>query len=123
MFDRAPRPPAALIHGVIARLVAMLAVALLIAGCGSLIPSGPAVQLLTGDPSQVELLGRSDACFMDMAEGPLTADPTYGTMIEIRHQEIIYRESPYPRLPVVWLPGFTVAGLARRSRSSTRRAR
>ena len=92
--------------GVITRLVAMLAVALLLAGCGSLMPR-PAVQLLTGDPSQVEGLGRSDACFMDMAEGPLTADPTYGTMIEIRHQEIIPRESPYPRLPVVWLPGFT----------------
>jgi hypothetical protein len=84
----------------------MLAVALLLAGCGSLLPPGP-VHLLTGDPSVV--VGGPSSCFMDTAEGPLTADPTYGTLIEIRHEEIIVgdEESPYPRLPVVWLPGFT----------------
>lgn len=82
----------------------MLAVAPLLAGCG-LIPPGP-VHLLTGDPSNVEGLGPS-SCFMDTAVGPLTADSTYGTMIEITHREIIPAGSPFPRVPVVWLPGFT----------------
>ena len=83
------------------RVAAILAVAMLLIGCGTLREPVP---LLAGPP------GGFGGCFTNSASGPLIADPKYGTaMID----EIMVRVTGTrpPAIPVAWRAGFT----ARRS--------
>jgi len=65
------------------RVAATLALALVLVGCGSLLPD------------QVRLLTGSGPCFLLMQESLLVFDPTYGTAID------------GGATPVAWPPGFT----------------
>lgn len=73
---------------------AAVVLALFSAGCSSA-PAADFVPLLTGVSS---LMGSGEGCFTNWADGPLVADPNYGTAIEIGFG---------PATPVAWRPGFT----------------
>ena len=87
------------------QLAAALALALCLVGCGSLVPKGEAVQLITGPPNH-------NGCFAADVAGLLVVDPTYGTAIVGNNLPSMVQLSDVP-VTVAWRPGFT----ARRSGS------
>jgi hypothetical protein len=76
-------------------LAAALVLALCLVACGSLLPNGDRVELLTGPP------GDWRGCFTSGATGLLMVDPKYGTAII---DTIVQSTSPET---VAWPRGFT----------------
>jgi hypothetical protein len=85
---------------IVAGCSALLAVALVLAGCGGLLPD-TSVQLLTGIPE------REASCFLMPHEAMLVADPKYGTAIGPDPGQPAF--SP---VPMAWRTGVTGRRLA-----------
>jgi hypothetical protein len=85
------------------RLVATVALALVVLGCSPSVQLGEPVEVLTGFPT---LLGNGPGCYTNSASGQLIADPQYGTAVI---DEIMLRVTgtiPSP-VPVMWRPGYS----------------